>query len=100
MNACVTSNDATYVEWFGIPAMPNAGTHPDSQADRESVGDIRKSLLQRLVSYTGSPKSMVFYAGIFPAAAILNVSITTYASLLAMMVVVSLIWHELAALAL
>jgi threonine/homoserine/homoserine lactone efflux protein len=91
---------AAYLMWFGVRLIVNAGKHPASQADEEPVGSVRKAFLQGVVTNIGNPKSMAFYAAVFSAAAPAHVSVSTFASMLAVVVVVSLTWYGLVALAL
>ncbi|MCJ8207279.1 LysE family translocator [Pseudomonas sp. RGM2987] len=91
---------AAYLMWFGVRLIVNAGKHPVSQADEEPVGSVRKSFLQGVITNIGNPKSMAFYAAVFSAAAPAHVSVSTFASMLAVVVVVSLTWYGLVALAL
>ena len=76
------------------------GKHPHSQADKSSVGSVRKSFLQWVVANLGNPKSMAFYAAVFSTAAPAHVSVSTFTSMLAVVGVVSLIWYGLVALTL
>lgn len=91
---------AAYLLWFGARLIVNAGRHPDSQADKGSVRSLRKSFWQGVVTNIGNPKSIAFYAAVFSAAAPAHVSVSTFASMLAVVVVVSLVWYGLVALAL
>jgi threonine/homoserine/homoserine lactone efflux protein len=91
---------AAYLMWFGVRLIVNAGKHPHSQADKGPVGSVRKSFLQGVVTNIGNPKSIAFYAAVFSAAAPAHVSVSTFASMLAVVVVVSLIWYGVVALAL
>lgn len=89
---------AAYLMWFGVLLIVNAGKHPASQADEGPVGSVRKAFLQGIVTNIGNPKSMAFYAAVFSAAAHAHVSVSTFASMLAVVVVVSLTWYGLVAL--
>ena len=91
---------AAYLMWFGVRLIVNAGKHPASKADEEPAGSVRKSFLQGIITNIGNPKCMAFYAAIFSAAAPAHVSVSTFASMLAVVVVVSLTWYGLVALAL
>lgn len=91
---------AAYLMWFGVRLIVNGGKHPDSKADKGSVRSVRKSFWQGVVTNIGNPKSIAFYAAVFSAAAPAHVSVSTFASMLAVVVVVSLIWYGLVALAL
>jgi threonine efflux protein len=91
---------AAYLMWFGVRLIINAGKHPASQADKEPGGSVGKSFLQGVVTNIVHPKSMAFYAAVFSAAAPAHVSVSTFASMLAVVVVVSLTWYGLVALTL
>jgi LysE type translocator. len=53
-----------------------------------------------VVTNIGNPKSMAFYAAVFSAAAPAHVSPGTFASMLAVVVVVSMAWYGMVAIAL
>lgn len=91
---------AAYLMWFGVRLIVKAGKHPVSRTDKEPAGSALKSFLQGVVTNIGNPKSMAFYAAIFSAAAPAHVSVSTFASMLAVVVVVSLTWYGLVALTL
>lgn len=91
---------AAYLMWFGLRLIINAGKHPASEGDEGSKGNVRQSFWQGVVTNIGNPKSMAFYAAVFSAAAPAHVSVSTFASMLAVVVVVSLSWYSLVALTL
>lgn len=91
---------AAYLMWFGVRLIVNAGKHLDSQANKSSVRSLRNSFWQGVVTNIGNPKSIAFYAAVFSAAAPAHVSVSTFASMLTVVVVVSLAWYGLVALAL
>jgi threonine/homoserine/homoserine lactone efflux protein len=91
---------AAYLMWFGVRLIVRAGKHPDSRTDEEPAGSAFRSFLQGVVTNIGNPKSMAFYAAVFSAAAPAHVSVSTFASMLAVVVVVSLTWYGLVALTL
>lgn len=91
---------AAYLMWFGVRLIVNAGKHRDSPADTGPVRSLRKSFLQGVVTNIGNPKSIAFYAAVFSAAAPAHVSVITFASMLTVVVGVSLTWYGLVALAL
>jgi threonine/homoserine/homoserine lactone efflux protein len=91
---------AAYLMWFGVRLIVRAGKHPASRTDEEPAGSAFRSFLQGVVTNIGNPKSMAFYAAVFSAAAPAHVSISTFASMLAVVVVVSLTWYGLVALTL
>jgi threonine/homoserine/homoserine lactone efflux protein len=91
---------AAYLMWFGVRLIVKAGKHPASRTDEEPAGSALKSFLQGVVTNIGNPKSMAFYAAVFSAAAPAHVSVSTFASMLAVVVVVSLTWYGLVALTL
>jgi threonine efflux protein len=91
---------AAYLMWFGARLIINAGKPHASQADKGLVRSLRKSFWQGVVTNIGNPKSIAFYAAVFSAAAPALVSVSTFASMLAIVVVVSLVWYGLVALAL
>jgi threonine/homoserine/homoserine lactone efflux protein len=91
---------AAYLMWLGVRLIVNAGKYPASKTDEEPAGSVRKSFMQGITTNIGNPKSMAFYAAVFSAAAPAHVSVSTFASMLAVVVVVSLTWYELVALAL
>lgn len=91
---------AAYLMWFGVRLIVNADKYRDSQAHKGSVRSLRKSFCQGVVTNIGNPKSIAFYAAVFSAAAPAHVSVITFASMLTVVVVVSLTWYGLVALAL
>ena len=91
---------AAYLMWFGVRLIVRAGKHPASRTDEEPAGSAFRSFLQGVVTNIGNPKSMAFYAAVFSAAAPAHVSVSTFASMLAVVVVVSLTWYGLVALTL
>lgn len=91
---------AAYLMWFGARLIVNAGKHAASKADEEPAGSVRKSFLQGIITNIGNPKSIAFYAAVFSAAAPAHVSVSTFALMLGVVVVVSLTWYGLVALAL
>jgi threonine/homoserine/homoserine lactone efflux protein len=91
---------AAYLMWFGVRLIVNAGKHPASRTDEEPAGSAFRSFLQGVVTNIGNPKSMAFYAAVFSAAAPAHVSVSTFASMLAVVAVVSLTWYGLVALTL
>ncbi|MCQ3032657.1 LysE family transporter [Pseudomonas syringae] len=91
---------AAYLIWFGVRLIINAGKQSASQNSESSTGSVRKSVLQGAVTNIGNPKPMAFYAAVFAAAAHAHVSVSTFASMLAVVVVVSLTWYGLLAVAL
>lgn len=91
---------AAYLMWFGVRLIVNAGKHPALHPDERSAGSVGKSFLQGVITNIGNPKSMAFYAAVFSAAAPAHVSLITFASMLAVVVVVSLTWYGLVAVAL
>jgi threonine/homoserine/homoserine lactone efflux protein len=90
---------AAYLMWFGVRLIFRAGKHPASRTDGPA-GSAFRSFLQGVVTNIGNPKSMAFYAAVFSAAAPAHVSVSTFASMLAVVVVVSLTWYGLVALTL
>ncbi|WP_346010044.1 LysE family transporter [Pseudomonas viridiflava] len=52
-----------------------------------------------VITNIGNPKSMAFYAAVFSAAAPAHVSIGTFLSMLAVVVVVSMAWYGMVAIA-
>lgn len=91
---------AAYLMWFGVRLIVKAGKHPVLQADENATGGVWKCFLQGIVTNIGNPKSMAFYAAVFSAAAPAHVSVGTFASMLTVVVVVSLTWYGLVAVAL
>ncbi len=91
---------AAYLMWFGVKLIINAGKQSVVHSREESTGSVRKSFLQGIITNIGNPKSMAFYAAVFSAAAPTSVSVSTFASMLAVVVIVSLTWYGLVAVAL
>ncbi|PTQ74115.1 LysE family translocator [Pseudomonas sp. GV071] len=91
---------ATYLMWFGVRLIIKAGKHPVPRAQEDCAGSVRNSFMQGVVTNLGNPKSVAFYAAVFSAAAPAHVSVSTFASMLAVVVVVSATWYGLVALAL
>lgn len=91
---------AAYLMWFGLRLIVNAGKQPALRPCEGSVGSIRKSFFQGIVTNIGNPKSVAFYAAVFSAAAPAHPSLITFISMLAVVVSVSLTWYGLVALAL
>lgn len=91
---------AAYLMWFGVRLIVKAGKHPVLQAYENATGGVWKCFLQGIVTNIGNPKSMAFYAAVFSAAAPAHVSVGTFASMLTVVVVVSLTWYGLVAVAL
>lgn len=91
---------AAYLMWFGLRLIVNAGKQPALRPCEGSVGSIRKSFFQGIVTNIGNPKSVAFYAAVFSAAAPAHPSLSTFFSMLAVVVSVSLTWYGLVALAL
>mgnify|MGYP006194430263 FL=1 len=91
---------AAYLMWFGLRLIVNAGKQPALRPCEGSVGSIRKSFFQGIVTNIGNPKSVAFYAAVFSAAAPAHPLLSTFFSMLAVVVSVSLTWYGLVALAL
>jgi threonine efflux protein len=91
---------AAYLMWFGLRLLIKAGKQVTGPANDVVVGNWRQSFFQGVVTNIGNPKSMAFYAAVFSAAAPAHVSPGTFASMLAVVVVVSLTWYGMVAIAL
>ncbi|WP_122662304.1 LysE family translocator [Pseudomonas viridiflava] len=91
---------AAYLMWFGVKLIINAGKQSAVHSSEESTGSVRKSFLQGIITNIGNPKSMAFYAAVFSAAAPTSVSVSTFTSMLAVVLIVSLTWYGLVAVAL
>lgn len=91
---------AAYLMWFGLRLIVNAGKHPAMRPGEGPADSVRKSFFQGIVTNIGNPKSVAFYAAVFSAAAPAHPSVSTFVSMLAVVVVVSLTWYGLVALAL
>ncbi|MBC3384152.1 LysE family translocator [Pseudomonas sp. Z1-12] len=91
---------AAYLMWFGLRLLINAGKHAPGLLNDAVAGSCRQSFIQGVVTNIGNPKSMAFYAAVFSAAAPAHVSPGTFLSMLAVVVVVSMAWYGMVALAL
>jgi len=91
---------AAYLMWFGLRLLINAGKNAVSPLEDAVVGSRRQSFAQGVITNIGNPKSMAFYAAVFSAAAPAHVSPGTFLSMLAVVVVVSLAWYGMVAIAL
>lgn len=91
---------AAYLMWFGMRLILNAGRPQVLRVDEALTGSFRGAFFQGVVTNIGNPKSMAFYAAVFSAAAPAHVSVYTFASMLAVVVGVSLSWYGLVAIAL
>ena len=91
---------AAYLMWFGTRLIIKAGKHPALRPCEGPAGSVRKSFFQGVVTNIGNPKSIAFYAAVFSAAAPAHPSVSTFVSMLAVVVVVSLTWYGLVAVAL
>ncbi|AZV27656.1 amino acid transporter [Pseudomonas syringae] len=91
---------AAYLMWFGLRLLLNAGKTALAPNNDAAVGNFRQSLIQGVITNIGNPKSMAFYAAIFSAAAPAHVSTCTFLSMLAVVVVVSMTWYGMVAIAL
>jgi threonine efflux protein len=91
---------AAYLMWFGLRLLINAGKHAPGRPDEAVAGSCRQSFVQGVVTNIGNPKSMAFYAAVFSAAAPAHVSPGTFASMLAVVVMVSMAWYGMVAIAL
>ncbi|SEB85024.1 Threonine/homoserine/homoserine lactone efflux protein [Pseudomonas mohnii] len=89
---------AAYLMWFGFRLLLKAGK--SAPGNNAVVGNFRQSFIQGVVTNIGNPKSMAFYAAIFSAAAPTHVSPSTFLSMLAVVVVVSMTWYGVVAIAL
>lgn len=91
---------AAYLMWFGFRLLINAGKHSLAAPNGAGTGSYRQSFIQGVVTNIGNPKSMAFYAAVFSAAAPAHVSPGTFSSMLAVVVVVSMSWYGMVAIAL
>jgi threonine efflux protein len=91
---------AAYLMWFGFRLLLNAGKSALAPCNNAVVGNFPQSFIQGVVTNIGNPKSMAFYAAIFSAAAPTHVSSSTFLSMLAVVVVVSMTWYGVVAIAL
>ncbi|WP_411384956.1 LysE family translocator [Pseudomonas sp. MPB03] len=91
---------AAYLMWFGLRLLINAGKHAPGLLSDALAGSCRQSFIQGVVTNIGNPKSMAFYAAVFSAAAPAHVSPGTFLSMLAVVVVVSMAWYGMVAIAL
>ena len=91
---------AAYLMWFGFRLFIHAGKNA-LEPPRDTVsGSCRQAFIQGVITNIGNPKSMAFYAAVFSAAAPAHVSSSTFASMLAVVVVVSMAWYGMVAIAL
>jgi threonine/homoserine/homoserine lactone efflux protein len=91
---------AAYLMWFGLRLLLNAGKNTLSPSNEAAVGNFQQPFIQGVITNIGNPKSMAFYAAIFSAAAPAHVSTSTFLSMLAVVVVVSMTWYGVVAIAL
>lgn len=91
---------AAYLIWFGFRLLINAGKPGQASLNNAVAGSCRQSFIQGVITNIGNPKSMAFYAAVFSAAAPPHVSIGTFSSMLAVVVVVSMTWYGMVAIAL
>jgi threonine/homoserine/homoserine lactone efflux protein len=91
---------AAYLMWFGLRLLLNAGKNTLSTSNEAAVGNFQQPFIQGVITNIGNPKSMAFYAAIFSAAAAAHVSTSTFLSMLAVVVVVSMTWYGVVAIAL
>ena len=91
---------AAYLIWFGFRLLINAGKNALGPPNDAVAGSCRQSFIQGVVTNIGNPKSMAFYAAVFSAAAPAHVSPGTFSSMLAVVVVVSMTWYGMVAIAL
>ncbi|PAU55924.1 LysE family translocator [Pseudomonas sp. PICF141] len=91
---------AVYLIWFGFRLLINAGKNTLGPLNDAVAGSCRQSFLQGVITNIGNPKSMAFYAAVFSAAAPAQVSLGTFSSMLAVVVVVSMTWYGMVAIAL
>lgn len=91
---------AAYLMWFGFRLLINAGKHAPGPLNDAVAGSCHQSFIQGVVTNIGNPKSMAFYAAVFSAAAPAHVSPGTFLSMLAVVVVVSMAWYGMVAIAL
>ncbi|MBA1296892.1 LysE family translocator [Pseudomonas lurida] len=91
---------AAYLMWFGLRLLINAGKNALGALNDAVAGSHRQSFIQGVITNIGNPKSMAFYAAVFSAAAPAHVSPATFFSMLAVVVVVSMTWYGMVAIAL
>jgi len=91
---------AVYLMWFGFRLLINAGTTAFGPLNETVAVSCRQSFIQGVITNIGNPKSMAFYAAVFSAAAPAHVSLSTFSSMLAVVVVVSMTWYGMVAIAL
>jgi len=91
---------AAYLMWFGFRLLINAGKNALEPLNDAVTGSCRQSFIQGVITNIGNPKSMAFYAAVFSAAAPAHVSLGTFSSMLAVVVVVSMTWYGMVAIAL
>jgi threonine efflux protein len=91
---------AAYLMSFGLRLLIKAGKQVPRPVNDVMTGNWRQSFFQGLITNIGNPKSMAFYAAVFSAAAPAHVSIATFVSMLAVVVVVSMVWYGMVAIAL
>lgn len=91
---------AAYLMWFGLRLIVNAGRSVLGPLNEAGAGSYRQSFVQGVITNIGNPKSMAFYAAVFSAAAPAHVSLGTFLSMLAVVVVVSMAWYGMVAMAL
>lgn len=78
---------AVYLMWFGVRLIINGGKHPAVPSGSGSAGSVRSSFFHGIVSNIRNPKSMAFYAAVFSTAAPSYVSVSTFASMLVVVVI-------------
>ena len=91
---------AAYLMWFGLRLLGNAGRSALGPQNASVAGSCRESFAQGAITNIGNPKAMAFYAAVFSAAAPAHVSLGTFLSMLAVVVVVSMVWYGMVAVAL
>jgi threonine efflux protein len=91
---------AAYLIGFGLRLLINAGKTTPGPLTAAVGSHCRQSFFQGVVTNIGNPKSMAFYAAVFSAAAPAHVSLGTFSSMLAVVVVVSMTWYGLVAIVL
>jgi len=91
---------AAYLIWFGFRLLINAGKNAPGSSNDAVAESCRQSFIQGVITNIGNPKSMAFYAAVFSAAAPTHVSPGTFLSMLAVVVVVSMTWYGMVAIAL
>ncbi|KPU59532.1 lysE type translocator family protein [Pseudomonas fluorescens] len=91
---------AAYLMWFGFRLLINAGKNALRPLNNAVAGSCRQSFIQGVVTNIGNPKSLAFYAAVFSAATPTHVSLGTFSSMLAVVVVVSMAWYGMVAIAL